>query len=643
MGSIRMDLLLISPPVANVGQAAASISTLAAYLRSRGWSVGQWDASIDAFHHFHSSAHLAACHARLAAEGASRSLVEAAAGAAAGIEEAKASLGRFETVEDPAAMERAFTVLEAAGHVLSASGRAGTAHSYRSFDLAGAWRDWDSLVAALDDPAANPYFGWAEELAVPRILASGAKAVGLSFTYLSQLLPGFTLVRQLKRLAPHLAVAVGGGYLTALGERAREIPPSVLPADLLVLHDGEAALDGWLAQSPASTTSSTRSTKSTPSTSSTNSTNSTCLDLATVPSPSWTAEGLDLSRYLVPRYAVPVPLTRGCHWGRCRYCNISSQTSSSYRVRPGGLAVQDLRAAMAETGSNWFDLPTDSFRPDHLHAFARAILEARLDIRWAAEVLLHPQLSTEVIADLARSGCVCLRFGVESASAEVLAAMNKPRPPGLASRILRDCRAAGIRTSAMLIIGFPTETHRQRMEPFDFLVDHRDALDFVALHEFNLVPGSQMAADPASFGLIVLPSQAVLQPALPYHEARRRVVLGDVLLADERRGPERKRVVERLHHRVDELVERHVEYRREAPFLEHSRAWPTGPRQPLRRSRPRRSAGRADSCCRRRRQAQSDHRALREGEGFTGMAPVLSRRRFCGLGGLGTGDRDRRR
>ncbi len=216
------------------------------------------------------------------------------------------------------------------------------------------------------------------------------------------------------------------------------------------------------------------------------------------------------------RYAIPPRLARGCHWRCCRYCNISSQTSSAYRVRPVEAAIRDLRAATAETGSNWFDLPTDSFRADHLHAMAKAVLAEGLDIRWAAEILLHPWLTTEVIEDLARSGCVCLRFGVESASPEVLAAMNKPRPEGLAERILRDCRRVGIRTSAMLIVGFPTETQVQRNETFRFLVEQRDVIDFVALHEFNLVPGSPMAGDPARYGLIVPPKQAVLQPSLPY-------------------------------------------------------------------------------------------------------------------------------
>ncbi len=495
-----MDLLLVSPPVSNVGQAAASLGVLTAYLRARGWTVDQWDAGIDAFHSFHSPASLHACARSLRDQGASRSLVEAAERAAAGITSCIAALRDARTLDDTAAMEDAFCVLEAAGVALTTVGGGRWEHGFRSFDVVGAFRDWDALDQALGDASRNPYVAWMAEHAVPHILASGARAVGVSVTYLSQLIPALTLLRALSRAAPTLPLAIGGGYLTALGDRARQIPPGLLPVQEVVLHDGEQALDRWLcrlAGRPASPPE-------------------PCIDLATVPSPSWIADGLRLDRYLVPAYAMPVPLTRGCHWGRCSYCNISAQTASRYRVRPVELALADLRHAIAETGSTWFDFPVDSFRPDHLAQLARAIVAEGLSIRWAAEVLLDKGLTTEVIRELARSGCCGLRFGLESASPEVLRAMNKPRAPDLAGRILRDCREAGIRTGAMCIVGFPSETHAQRMQTFDFLVDHREHIDFVALHEFNLVPGSPIARDPAQHGLLALPSAGVLQPAVPY-------------------------------------------------------------------------------------------------------------------------------
>ena len=60
-----MDLMLISPPVANFGQATPALSVLTAYLRAQGWVVGQWDLAIDAFHHFHSPEYLELCRQKL--------------------------------------------------------------------------------------------------------------------------------------------------------------------------------------------------------------------------------------------------------------------------------------------------------------------------------------------------------------------------------------------------------------------------------------------------------------------------------------------------------------------------------------------------------------------------------------------------
>ncbi|MBI5547459.1 MAG: hypothetical protein HY901_26555, partial [Deltaproteobacteria bacterium] len=428
-----MDLLLVSPPVANIGQAASSISVLTAYLRARGWEVDQWDAGIDAFHHFHSAEHLSLLAAQLSAEGADSSVIEAAERASASIKVAKRSLQDPATLFEPAAMERAFETLDAAGTALSSRRPGRTRHTYRAFEVAGAFRDWASLAATLDDSEANPYLAWTEEHALPRILASRPASVGVSITYLSQVIPALTLVRRLKQRVPEIPVAVGGGYLTALGQTSRAIPRELLPADAVLLHDGEEALSRWLSRVLDRPDHSMEPTSGEP-----------CTSLDTVPSPSWVSDGLDLSRYLVPRYAIPLPLTRGCHWGRCHYCNISAQTSSAYRLRPLDLALSDIRQAMSQTGSNWFDFPVDSFRPDHLHRLAVELIEQRLQIRWAAEVLMHPGLTAEVIHDLARSGCCGLRFGMESASSEVLTAMNKPRPPQLASRILRDCHEAGI-------------------------------------------------------------------------------------------------------------------------------------------------------------------------------------------------------
>ena len=520
--SAAMDFLLISPPVANFGQATSGLSVLTSHLRARGWDAQQWDLAIEAFHHFHSPEHLTERLALLEAAGVvDEELLSVARRTIAEIEPAKDALRRPGVERDHDAMRWAFQTIADAGVVLTAASFGRYEHDFRHFGIPDAFRSFETLDAALSDRERNPFLQFLEAHALPRIERERPRAVGISITYFSQVVPGLTLLRLIKSRCPEIKVVVGGAYLTAVEEQVDGIPARVAPADCIILHDGEEGLDAWLRLAlggqgaleaiPNSWTAGPDGRFQRQG-----ERNLVHTDLDQLPVPMWTLDGLNLSLYLVPRYPIPLPLSRGCYWGRCSFCNISCQTVATYRTRPVHKAVEDMRQAIEQTGSNWFDFPVDSYRPKELHELALAIIEAGLDVEWGAEVLLDPGFKDEVIADLARSGCRCLRFGLESACEETLKAMNKPTRPKEARRILRACKANGIQTAVMLIAGFPTETQLQLSRTYDYLVENRDCIDFLTIHQFSLVPGSPMAQDPHKFGLYALPQEAVLWTSIPF-------------------------------------------------------------------------------------------------------------------------------
>ncbi|MEZ6184922.1 MAG: radical SAM protein [Planctomycetota bacterium] len=437
------------------------------------------------------------------------------------IERAKATLQRKGVEREPESMRFAFQTIHDAGVLITAASLGAYEHDFRHFGIQDAFRNFESLNEALSDPRRNPYLDYLREHALPRIEAQRPRAIGISMTYFSQVVPGFTLLRLIKeRFGDELPVVLGGAYLTAVEDQVTQIPPAVVPADAIILHDGEEALAAWLAHTlrgegdlsaipncylPQSAGFARVGERSLIHT-----------DLDTLPVPMWTLDGLELNKYLVPQYPIPLPLSRGCYWGRCAFCNISCQTVATYRTRPVAKAIDDMRAAIAETGSNWFDFPVDSYRPQELHELALAILDAGLEVEWGAEVLLDAGFKDEVIADLAKSGCRTLRFGLESACIETLKAMIKPTRPKHAKRILTTCKAHGIQTAVMLIAGFPTETQSQLMRTYDWLIENADVIDFLTIHQYSLVPGSPMGQDPDRWGLYVLPQEAVLWTSMPF-------------------------------------------------------------------------------------------------------------------------------
>jgi len=226
--------------------------------------------------------------------------------------------------------------------------------------------------------------------------------------------------------------------------------------------------------------------------------------------------GIELDRYLTPVPIVALPISRGCYWGKCTFCNISNQTTSPYRVRPTAQIVADIRALSASLATSCFDFCVDAFHPQGLAQLAGELLREGLDVRWNAEVLLDRQFTAERLRLMAESGCRHLRFGFESANPETLAAMNKRNDPEVVRRILGDCAGLDIKVSLMSIIGFPTETEEQAWRTLRFYVEQKELVSFVTLHSFNVSAGSPIMRSPELCGIELVPRPGLLQPSFDY-------------------------------------------------------------------------------------------------------------------------------
>ncbi|HOX38873.1 MAG TPA: radical SAM protein [Candidatus Brocadiia bacterium] len=516
-----MRFLLISPPVSNIGQAAPSISVLTSWLRGRGHECVQWELGLEIFHFFHSREYMLLLSEMMRQnagnpETGETETVALARRLADEIEIAKHALRRSGIESELEDMSETLDAIRDCGLLISAAHGLGRL-TYSRYDINGAWASWESLAESLRDPRRNILLDIMDSHVVPVIEDHMPDIVGISISYHSQLLPGFTLAILVKRALPNVKVLLGGSYLKAVQDDLKAMPTGVVPADGICIGDGETALDAYIGFLDRNGSRSDVPDMLFPEGDGfIFGAESPQFDLDAAPVPMMTADGLNLESYLVPKYAVPLPIARGCHWRRCVFCNISNQAREHYRVRSAELAVRDARECVRQFGTNWFDFPTDSWLPRDMESFARGILESGMEIEWAAEVLLRPELDAGLLRLLAESGCRCLRFGLESACTETLAAMNKQVDVELSARILAQCHEFGIKTGVMVIIGFPTETQRHLWQTVNFLEARAGDIDFLSLHQFTLAPGSRLAAEPSAAGIHLLPRRAVLTPSLPY-------------------------------------------------------------------------------------------------------------------------------
>jgi hypothetical protein len=129
-----------------------------------------------------------------------------------------------------------------------------------------------------------------------------------------------------------------------------------------------------------------------------------------------------------------------------------------------------------------------------------ALIASRLDIFWYG----HARAATiddELAETLYRAGCRYLKLGIESGSDRVLELMSKHATCEQMARGLEVVHAAGIRTRASFILGFPGEEVADLEATAAFIAGARGAIDELRLFENLLLPGSEVAIHPERYGV----------------------------------------------------------------------------------------------------------------------------------------------
>ncbi len=373
---------LIAPPVGNFGQATPGISVLTAWLRYKGYACVQWDLSIDAFHHFHSQEYLRKCAKVLAerakvsigaaidgAEGMTRgpgvlnpprpgereeTVLELALRTAQKIEAAKIRIREAGVESNAVDMKRCVETIRDAGLVVGATH--GCFFGYNRYDVPGAFASWERMLEVATTPDQNPFLPYFQEQVLPRIAAEAPDLLGLSVTYMSQWIPALTLAHLVRKAHPKMRIVMGGSFPASVQEDVVAMPTAVGAIDGIIFGDGEEPLSRYLqAMAGEIGFDAVPGLLRAEGDHYVMNAEESKVKLDEIPPPVLDLDGIELDRYLVPKYSVALPATRGCYWGKCTFCNISNQARYRYRRRSNVRAVEDMQILKERYGTNWFD------------------------------------------------------------------------------------------------------------------------------------------------------------------------------------------------------------------------------------------------------------------------------------------------
>ena len=199
-----------------------------------------------------------------------------------------------------------------------------------------------------------------------------------------------------------------------------------------------------------------------------------------------------------------VPLTTGCHWGRCAFCDTALPHIRCFAQPPAKEIADRLFKLHDETGKTGFHFTDEALPPALLDALSAELLRRGAPFAWWGNIRLERGFTRGVAERMAAAGCVAVTGGLECADDRLLALMKKGVTLNGARGVLRAFADAGCLTHAYLIYGFPTQTLRDISGALEYVRERfaEGSLHSAFWHRFTLTAHSPMLAEPEKYGIV---------------------------------------------------------------------------------------------------------------------------------------------
>ena len=178
-------------------------------------------------------------------------------------------------------------------------------------------------------------------------------------------------------------------------------------------------------------------------------------------------ESIDFNQYELPN-GVNSEISRGCT-AKCTFCEETHFWK--YRQRQAVDLITEVEWLYYNKGTDviWFIDSLINGNPKELRAFAVALKEKDLKVRWTGYARCDGRMDLEYLQDLADGGCIMFNFGCESGSQKVLDDMAKGVTIKEMEQNFIDCKKVGIWCATNWIVGFPTEDFQDYSDTMTFI------------------------------------------------------------------------------------------------------------------------------------------------------------------------------
>lgn len=184
---------------------------------------------------------------------------------------------------------------------------------------------------------------------------------------------------------------------------------------------------------------------------------------------------LPTETYRIPTMDGPIQTvqsSRGCPIN-CTYCGYVVAQGIPWRGRSAQNVFAELEQIVKRHGITnvVFRDPLFAHDRERVLELSAMLEQSGLGLRWQCETAIKT-MDEELLAAMARAGCVSVSFGIESGNTELQKkySRGKIKSREHAREVIDACRRHGIATRGFFMIGFPEETPDMARETMDLAV-----------------------------------------------------------------------------------------------------------------------------------------------------------------------------
>ncbi len=196
--------------------------------------------------------------------------------------------------------------------------------------------------------------------------------------------------------------------------------------------------------------------------------------------------------------AVTMITSRGCPF-QCAFCGNRYKKVYFRSAENIETEIKSIKKYYGDSGVVFLD---ENLLYDANHLLKICKVMKRNKLIWCANARID-SFNKEIVSIMAESGCVEIKYGVESGDEDILKMMKKNISIEQIKEALINTKFLGLRTKIFLMYGFPGDSPQSAFRTISLLEQLREYIDRVNLFSFAPVPNSLVFKKSSDYGIVL--------------------------------------------------------------------------------------------------------------------------------------------